>query len=222
MNMKRVLALVEGSTEEAFIKYVMNPKLSRNYIWITPIIITIKRIEKATDFKGGSPHYDKFKKEIKRLLNDSKAVRITTMFDYYGLSKSFPGRDNPLGKTALDKVRYVERAMAEDINHDKYLPYLSLHEFEALLFSDPKTIAQSLLKPETESEFQSIKNSFSSPEKINDNPDLAPSKRLKNIFPEYNKIRHGRLISKKIGLKKLRSECSHFDDWLTHLENIAR
>jgi len=218
--MNRILVLVEGPTEEAFIKYVLRPYFSSKNIWLIPIVITTKKVKRGPDFKGGIPGYDKVKNELRRLLNDSAATLITTMFDYYGLPSSFPGREKPIGSNPLEKVQYVEKSFAHDVNHTRFLPYLSLHEFEALLFSDPAMIAKSMIKPESGPNIISIRQSFNSPEDINDNPRTAPSKRLTSIFPQYDKIFYGRLIAERIGLDRIRTECSHFDKWVRSIESI--
>lgn len=218
--MNRILILVEGPTEEAFIKHVLNPYFLSKNIWLIPTIITTKRVKRGPDFKGGIPGYDKVKNELKKLLNDSSAALITTMFDYYGLPSSFPGREKPIGSNPLEKVQYVENSFAHDVNHTRFLPYLSLHEFETLLFSDPAMIAKSMIKPKLDQNIISIRESFDSPEDINDNPHTAPSKRLTRIFPQYDKIFYGRLIAERIGLDRIRNECFHFDKWVRSIESI--
>ncbi|WP_069471729.1 DUF4276 family protein [Candidatus Marithrix sp. Canyon 246] len=43
---------------------------------------------------------------------------------------------------------------------------------------------------------------------------------LGSLYPYYDKVLHGSLISETIGLKKLRQESPHFDQWISRLENI--
>jgi len=59
------------------------------------------------------------------------------------------------------------------------------------------------------------------PEDINETPEGAPSKRILRIFPGYRKLLHGPTIAERIGLKTIREQCPHFDDWLTRLEAYA-
>lgn len=219
--MQRILILVEGQTEEAFIKHVLAPHFFTRNTYLIPTIITTKRVKRGADFKGGVPSYERVKKEIQRLLHDSQAVFVTTMIDYYQLPHSFPGRKEPEGKTPYEKVEYVEKAISEDIQHHKFYPFLLLHEFESLLFSDTRMISQALIMPETEHALQQINAEFNSPEEINDHPKTAPSKRLKHIFPHYSKVYYGRLIAERIGLETIRNECRHFDHWVTKLESIT-
>jgi hypothetical protein len=77
------------------------------------------------------------KRDLQRLLADTGAERITTMLDYYGLPDDFPGLANRPSGNCYQRVEHVERAFQGDIAHPRFLPYLALHEFEALLFTDP-------------------------------------------------------------------------------------
>lgn len=90
--MKKVLILVEGQSEETFVKRVLSPHLLNLEVLIVPTIISTKRVKSGPSFKGGIPSYAKVRKELKRLLGDSSAALVTTMVDFYGLPGSFPGR----------------------------------------------------------------------------------------------------------------------------------
>lgn len=219
--MKKVLVLVEGQTEEAFIKRVLKEHLLEYNVCLIPTIVSTKRVKSGPDFKGGIVSYKKVRGDILRLLNDSSAVLVTTMFDLYGLPNDFPGRSGAKG-APQEKVRFVEDAFKMDIDNSRFLGYLSLHEFEGLLFSSPSIIAKTLNSKNRENEIKRIRDSFSSPEEINDNPKTAPSKRLLDIFPQYNKVFYGSIIAHRIGINTIRSECQHFHDWMTVLENLGK
>ena len=70
-------------------------------------------------------------------------------------------------------------------------------------------------------ELGEVRSSFPSPEDINDNPDTAPSKRIKMLLPEYQKVVAGPLIAKETGLDTIRAECPRFADWLAKLESLG-
>lgn len=217
--MKKVLVLVEGQTEEAFVKRVLQEHLLKYNVALIPTIVSTKRVKSGPDFKGGIVSYKRVRGDILRLLNDSSAVLVTTMFDLYGLPGDLPGRSNARG-TPQDKVRFIEDELRKDINNGRFHGYLSLHEFEGLLFSDPSIIAITLNAQDRENEVKRIRDFFASPEEINDNPQTAPSKRLLDIFPRYNKVFYGSAIAQRIGIKTMRSECHHFNDWITILEKL--
>jgi hypothetical protein len=217
---RKIHILVEGQTEERFVKTVLQPVFEIQSRQLQPVIIATKRVNSGGKFKGGIPGYAKVRTEVLRLLNDSNACLVTTMVDFYGLPSSFPGRASPVGSTSQQKVRYVQEEWERDISNPRFRAYLSLHEFEALLFAAPLEIAGGFAKPELEPEISAIRRSFATPEDINDNPDTAPSKRLQAIYPRYSKPFFGSLIAGRIGLDLMRSECPHFRSWLAMLEQI--
>ena len=171
--------------------------------------------------RGGYVPYSRLRAELLRLLNDSSAGAVTTMFDYYGLAPEFPGRAAPNGKTALERALSVEQAWAADIDRQRFVPYLALHEFEAMLFTSPAEIAKCFGKPELRQILQNMRASVATPEDINDHEETAPSKRLSGLFPGYNKPFFGELIAERIGLERIRSECAHFASWLRKLESLG-
>lgn len=218
--MKKLLILVEGYTEEKFVKTVLNPHFETLNIFAVPIVITTKLVKSGQNFKGGVPSYNKVKKQILKLLGDTNALYVTTMIDYYGLPDSFPGKTAMKGNSSYEKVIHLEQELFKDIEDSRFIPYYSLHEFEAMLFSSPKVIAETMIKDNTVNDLQKIKNSFPTPEDINDNPETCPSRRLMNLFDVYNKPIYGVLISQRIGINVIRKECPHFNNWISRFENF--
>lgn len=219
--MKKLFIFVEGQTEEKFSKALLLPYLEQKGIFLRPIISTTKIVKDGQNFRGGIGPYPKIKKELCNLLRDASASAVSTMLDYYGLPKTFPGRSNPQGQTCVERVKYVERALLEDIDDQRFIPFLTLHEFEGLLFSSPADMAAGLPGGQNlESKFQEIRQQFMSPEEINDQPSTAPHKRILNLYPTYQKATFGVSIASRIGLQKIRENCSHFSSWLTKLEQI--
>lgn len=217
--MKKVLILVEGQSEETFVKRVLSPHLLTREVLVVPIIISTKRVKSGPSFKGGIQSYGKVRKEIKRLLRDSSAALVTTMVDFYGLPGSFPGRGAVQGNTPLERVAFVESAINLDINDERFLAYCSLHEFEALLFAAPAKIAEVFGSPELR--LFAIRHAFATPEDIDDSPSTSPSARLQSLYPQYSKPFFGTLIAGRIGLDAMRAECRHFNEWLTRLEMLS-
>ena len=219
--MLKVLILVEGQTEEAFVKNPLASHLHNRGVLAVPVIVATKRLLTGDKKRGGYVPYPRLRAEVLRLLNDSSAVGVTTMLDYYGLAPEFPGRATPVGKTALEKVASVEQAWTADIDSQRFIPYLALHEFEAMLFTVPAEIATGFGQPALHASLQSIRASFPTPEDINDHEETAPSKRLGKLFPGYNKPFYGELIAERIGIERIRGECGHFASWLGKLESFG-
>lgn len=218
--MKRVLILVEGQTEERFVKDVLAP-----YLWTTgkdpvPKVATTKRVKIGPDFKGGITDYQKVENDLRRLLGDTGVVAVTTFIDYYALPADFPGMATRPNGTSQVRARHVEREWEQRIEHSRFRPFLMIHEFEALLFSKPDELSKALYQTESLQELAAIRASFPTPEDINDNPLTAPSKRIIRILPGYQKTLHGPLVTKRIGLEALCGECPHFNEWIGWMESL--
>ncbi len=218
--MKTILILVEGQTEESFVRDILYPHLEKKNIYCISKLATTKREKSGPDFKGGIVSYGKLKFDIKQLLKDTSVVAVTTMIDYYGFSSKVPFEDDIKGGSCFERVIRLEKKFKEDIGHKKFLPYIQLHEFEAMVFVSPEVVAAAFKQEDKEAEINKIKSSFKTVEEINDNPATIPSRRLLKIFPGYQKTLHGPLIVKRTGLETIRKECSHFNQWLTQLENL--
>ncbi|MES2416278.1 MAG: DUF4276 family protein [Patescibacteria group bacterium] len=213
--MKRILVLVEGQTEERFVKDILNPFFEIKDMCLHPTIVNTKIVKSGPNFKGGLRSYEATKKDLLKLFHDTDAVGITTMFDFYGLPTDFPGfqNDNPIG---LERVKIIESAFASDINKPKFIPYIQLHEFEGLLFTTPEIISNAL-DDKKKNLVQAIRDSVTNPEEINQGRETAPSKRLLKIFPNYNKVVFGSMIANRIGLEQIKNSCPHFSDWIEKL-----
>lgn len=217
---KKVFVLCEGQTEEGFIKRVLGPYLSAKQIFLIPTIIKTKREVRGPDHKGGVNSYRQVKRDLLPLLNDTSADIVTTMIDYYALPLDFPGYDQRPDSTCYARVQFMEEQFNKDISQTKFLPYLQLHEFEALVFASEDKLPIAFVNKNREIQRVSeVNNEFASPEEINENPNSAPSKRLKNIFPEYQKTFHSQLILSQSNIDDLRTKCSHFNEWLKKLES---
>jgi len=217
--MHRVLILVEGQTEERFVKSILQPHLSAFDVHVEPKIVTTKRVKSGPDFKGGVTSFGKVENDIRLLLGDTNAALITTMLDYYGLPSDFPGQRQLQGSNSHDKAKELEAALESHFQAaPRFLAHLMIHEFEALLFSAPTVLAQVMNEPSAERHLQSIRNSFATPEDINDDPVSKPSARVLGRFPGYQKVLHGPNTLSRIGLATVRSECTHFNEWVTKLE----
>ncbi len=218
--MKKVLILVEGQTEETFVRDVLSPHLEATGIYIIAKLATTKRVKSGSHFKGGITSYHRVKNDIIRLLNDSSATRVTTMLDFYGLPKNFPGRTTMPAGSCFERANHLEKEFKRDISNRRFLPYLSLHEFEALLFVSPEATAKAFPGAKIADKLQAIRDEFGSPEEIDDNPSTAPSKRILDLLPQYQKPLHGPIVTATVGLDKIRKECQHFDHWLKKLEAL--
>lgn len=218
--MKKVFILVEGQTEELFVKNVLSPHLADRDIYCTPILAATRRIKSGPDFKGGITSYNKVKQELQRLLRDTSVSLVTTMIDYYGFISLVPFKSDVAGSSSLEKVRALESLFTEDLGDPRFFPYVQLHEFEAMMYVSPTVTAEALMSPRNAVKLERIKKEFISPEEIDDHPQTAPSKRLLKLFPGYRKTVDGPIIVKRTGLDEIRQQCGHLNEWITRLEHL--
>ncbi len=212
--------IVEGQPERQFIHEIIIPHLYSFGIQGIVQIITTSIHSKT--FRGGVGTYTQIQKNIRNGLS-RKDCYVTTMFDLYGLPHDTPGNqmitDSMSGK---EKVIVLEASISEDISNRRFIPHIQLYEYETLLFSDIYAIDNviGINSPSQKEKLQEIIRIAGEPEKINDNPNTAPSKRLHHVYPSYQKNPHNILIIKKIPLDHIRSTCPHFNSWLTTLEQL--
>ncbi len=103
----------------------------------------------------------------------------------------------------------------------RFIPFIQMYEFEALLFSDPVAFAKGIGKQSLENDFERIVGEFPTPEHINDSPKTAPSKRIEQLVLGYEKPIMDNLAAMEVGLTVMRQKCHLFNNWLERLENLA-
>jgi len=221
--MIRIHVIVEGQTEETFVNEVLAPHFYDMGIYPNAILIG------KPGHKGGVISYQRAKNDILRILKQDKEAYCTTMFDFYRLPADFPGMPFQGSPSSENKAKTIEKALYKDIEKnlsntlrpDRFIPYIQMHEFEAILFSDPDAFARGIFKPNLEEQLREIRTGFNTPEDIDQEPNGAPSKRILKIFPGYEKVTHGSLAAIEIGLRKIKDECPNFKIWLGKIENLA-
>jgi hypothetical protein len=226
--MIRLHIIAEGQTEKNFVQKVLAPHFAGfNIVVDVRAVMTSKDRRTSQKRSGGITSYGKAKNDIMAWSKEDAGAesRFTTMFDLYGLPEDFPGHGKtPRPADPYERAKLLEEALAADITdpHGRFIPYIQLHEFEALIFADPQKLDWEYLEHETP--IQNLTDMVvreGNPELINDGPKTAPSKRILKEIPEYNKATSGVAVAEKIGLPTLRQKCRHFDEWVSRLENLA-
>ena len=220
--MSRILVFVEGQTELTFVREVVAPYLGQFGLSVNSTLA-------GKPGSGGVPPFPRFLDEVVALLRKDSNTICTTMFDFYGMPLSWPQRREARSISFEQKPLIIENAVAEAVSQqlgdsfrrERFVPYVQMHEFEALLFSDPETLGEAMLEPYSVQALQEIANEFEHPELINDHVHSTPSKRLLQINPAYQKIFHGNLAAKRIGLQQMRERCPHFNYWISNLEQCG-
>ena len=224
--MSRLLILLEGQTEETFIKQLIAPHLAERGVFASVTMIATSRDAGRRTHRGGHAHrFDLIASDLRRLLG-GQARAVSTMLDLYGFPRDMPGFPPRWPPATRDRVGLLEAAFAAAIGDHRFIPGIVAHEFEALLFTEPERIAAVAVPDLTEraratTELVAVAQAYASPEDINDSPATAPSKRILAAVPGYKKPRHGPIIAQQIGLERLRRSCPLFAAWLARLEALG-
>lgn len=220
--MIRLHVICEGQTEEMFVNELLAPAIFPNNIQLIPALVG------KPGHKGGNFKFQRLLADVKnRLLSDRDAY-CTTFFDYYGLPQDFPGKEALAAQADIrDKAQAVQNAMTVELTRfigedpmRRFIPFVQMHEFEALLFSDPQAFAQGIDRTDLTESLTAIVDKFETPEHINNSPITAPSKRILKLIAGYQKPVMGSLAAIEIGLDAMRGKCNLFNDWITDIESL--
>lgn len=221
--------LCEGETEGLFVKQVLKPYLKDKGI-IVKYHLLVNSQKKGTS--GGIHSYQQVRRDLLLTVRQAKAgesekIFFTTMIDFYALPGSFPRWQEIMAmEDRYKRVSEMEKAFAADVQIEDFIPYIQLHEFEALVFCGLEHLL--IDYPNCQREVADLKKVLATyndnPELINTTPDGAPGKRLAKTIGKkynYNKPKTGALVADKVSIEALRGKCRHFDEWLKLLEDEA-
>lgn len=226
--MIRLHFVVEGHTEEAFVNNVLIEPLAACGVFADCRMV-LTGSKGGRQCKGGVTVYSKIRNDLVRWMKEDRnpEVRFTTFFDLYRFPSDAPGFEETRTLDSCERARRIADAMAADLvcqvgdfPADRLLPYIQPYEFEALLFAAPATVTEAHAHWTTKTgALHAIRSGYPSPEHIND--DDPPSKRLKGLLDDYEKVADGIQIAQSIGLPAIRNQCRHFDAWLTRIERLS-
>ena len=178
--------------------------------------------------KGGDVTLTRLRENVRNCLLPDRDSYCTTFVDFYGIDDDFPGKKKAGKRSSLsDKQGVVCDAFVDKLAQTldegpmrRFIPYVQMHEFEGLLFSDPTQLASALRRQDLTQNLWAIRDEFPTPEHINDNSVTAPSKRIQKLFPRYRKVQEGERAVRAMTLDSIRQECPIFNDWLVKLESL--
>lgn len=210
--MKTVIIICEGPTEEVFCSNLLSQYLQNSC-----------RIE--IRLLGGNCNWQRIKDMAEKALKQQKNALVTTFFDYYGVkTKKFPNWKETVGinkANVRERIEILENGMIEEIDSNlryRFIPYVQLHEFEALLFNNIEVFDEMFeFEQYDRAELLNVFNEFPDPEMIDQGTETSPSHRLIKIIPAYRKVIQGNAIAEKIGIEQIRQKNKHFNDWIEQL-----
>jgi hypothetical protein len=220
-SITEVIILAEGPTEKYFIGKILAPYLVGQNIFLYPILLS------KPGQKGGDVRFSRAQRDIHNHLRQRQDTYITLMVDYYGIGKDWPGfKESKQHTQHTKKAEIMNRETANAVQTlfpeqncvHRFISYVSMHEIEALYFSDPTALAH---KTNIEqAKIESILRECCEPEAINDNAATAPSKRLEKLSSRFKKTTTGIEIAKTVGIPRMRECCPLFDAWVSKIESL--
>lgn len=213
--MKRLVIIAEGETEESFVNNILCPFFCSKGIYNTIQCFKTKHSH------GGMSKYSYIKKDILNIIYE-KDVVVSMMIDFYRLPSDFPGfNDLKVTQTHQEQANLLETRIKKDLEDsqnqlfDNFIPYIQLHEFEALVFASISGIDSLFERSEMDyNRLMNVIQQYPNPEDINNHPDTAPSVRLKKLISGYNKVLHGIDIINTVGMAELLEKCPRFKTWI--------
>ena len=210
--MKTVIIICEGPTEEVFCSNLLSQYLQNSC-----------RIE--IRLLGGNCNWQRIRDMAEKALKQQKNALVTTFFDYYGVkTKKFPNWKETVGinkANVRERIEILENGMIEEIDSNlryRFIPYVQLHEFEALLFNNIEVFDEMFeFEQYDRAELLNVFNEFPDPKMIDQGTETSPSHRLIKIIPAYRKVIQGNAIAEKIGIEQIRQKNKHFNDWIEQL-----
>lgn len=218
--MRNLYFIVEGETEEAFVKRLLVP-----YLYGRGLVC---HIQAFTVFMSGGGHghnnTEHFLNTITPVLYYAGEPVITSLLDFFRFPRKQPAfAACAAHATAAAQAACLQTALFEAVQHirpyPRFIPYLQLHEFEALLFADDA--GHELHHPKIRAEVAAVIAAHPSPEDINSHPEHAPSKRLAVIYQAHNqryrKVADAVDVVELIGMDRLLARCPRFRAWVEQL-----
>lgn len=214
---RAIYIICEGQTEEEFVNGILRPYFNSYKIYdVRPILMTTSK-----GHKGGDVKYDRLKLHINGLLRRESDILVTTFIDFFRLKNDFPEFENAKRiPNKIQKVETLEQALAKAINNPRFVPYIQLHEFEGLLFAskDGFEFLPDLNQASLKKLILAV-NEKENPEELNDGELTAPSKRLEQLIPGFDKNKpfYGGFIAEVNTINVVLDRCLRFRNWVETL-----
>jgi hypothetical protein len=212
--------LCEGLTERNFVTKVLKPHLAPHRVFARALGLG------PLGQGGGVVAHGTLLRNIKNEVGRARDHQwVTTMIDLYALPRDYPGWARVGSESGVARAQRIEAGMAEALPNRRFLPFVMVHEFEALVLVDVDRIPAAFPDGEAASAPELLRRSIGNlaPEEIDDGPTTAPSKRIIRALPAYAAMKSiaGPEITAAIGMGELRAACPHFDQWVARLEELA-
>lgn len=163
---------------------MLAPHLQKLGVTCHPTLFGKKLKHDNPEAPGGIFKYDPVYKHINAALRQYSSANsyVTTMVDFYAFPQDFPAYLELAQEIdSLRRVVSFEEAMFNQMmREERFIPYIQLHEFEALIFSRLEALRTEFEDAKDLKGLDRLIASMSGmkPEEINQTKTGAPSKRL--------------------------------------------
>lgn len=218
--MIKLAILCEGPTELRVVNTLLAPHFLCRGVEVTPIL---------WGGGGGSIGWERFQSDVKDAFVSHDVV--STFADLVKISHPMQERSRCReASNPYDAAARLEKAMQDSVEElrfkKRFIPFVMIHEVEALVFVSPGVIQSN---PNKRDKVQALTNSMRDnpgkwpdcPEEINGGEATHPSKRLESHFGNWTKPSDTVKAVQAIGLAACREKCPHFHAWVTQLESLS-
>ena len=203
--MIRLAIVVEGRTEEEFVKEMLADHMQARGVRTEPILL------------NGNVTVDRLAAHMAKLIWNFDIV--TSLVDLYGFRDQGTNTREQLQQLIC---KTVDTIISRAWDQSRAFSSVQQYEFEGLLFSDVAAFRNAINLPEEGvEELQRIRSTFRTPEDINDGIETSPSKRILKVMPRYQKVVDGPLIALETTLDVIRRECPRFNAWVARMESLS-
>ena len=152
--MTRLLVHVEGETEETFVKRILAPHSC--HVGYSTVSARLMGNSRQRARRGGIRAWPAVRRGIVNHLNADAGCVVSTMVDCYGLPQTGPGAwleradaarlPFPCRPVSIENALHnnVVSHMGGGFNASRFVPFVMMHEFEALLLSDCQRFAEGI------------------------------------------------------------------------------
>lgn len=230
-DMKFIVLVVEGPTEEFFVNEVLAPVARAKNTHLQPIVVhTSSTPTRTAKGGGGWKHYSDTLRDLSR---QGHWHKIALIMDYYGLPHGVPGADilqhsaivktgaKPAKTLSSDTQRrhtHILQSLRDDIGDSRFHPCIMLHEFETLVLAAIDAGSTQVHPSAKQKALRHVvAEHHGNVERVNDGPDTSPSHRITAAWPGYNKVIDGPRVIASVDFERILTRCPTFTTWWEEL-----
>ena len=214
--MRSVAIVVEGRTEERFVEEILQVFVG-NDVWLRPIVAHTKRIAGRKAKRGGAA-WTHYRSHLRSLCSQPQWWAVTTLIDLYGFPADIQLAESLGTSGGHAAAAQLCEVMAREIGDTRFLPFVMVHEFEALVIAAGARLPSVFGKARAAHEFQKLLAEHDgNAELIDSHPHSSPAARVEGIIAEYSKVRDGIDIIERAGLRSCLHACPQLAEWIEWL-----